>query len=86
MGEPFADPGREPVKVENGAHGICRRAQASSFLMAGRIGIWICQHKVEAKVSFGIPPDAAPAEVELAYEIAKAQEETIQMAARGAHA
>jgi hypothetical protein len=68
---------------ERGGHGICDRAVASSFFLVGRLGVAICDHGDEMKMTFAMPEGATPAEVEAAYQASEAERELMTMARRG---
>lgn len=68
--------------AEMGAHGICERALDGSFFIESRIGVWICAHGYETKVSFGMPADVTPSETQRAHEAALMERMAIEMELR----
>lgn len=72
---------RVPYFEEGVAHFICDRAVASSFMLSGRCGVFVCVHGDETKVSYAFPEGARNDEVVAAYEVGREQTEFAQMAA-----
>jgi hypothetical protein len=70
-----ADESGGPTLEEGVAHGICDEAVNASFVTSGRIGVAVCVHRTETKVTFAMPSDATATEAAAAYEVAREQSE-----------
>lgn len=70
-----------PYLEEDVAHGFCDRAINTSFMLAGRIGVFVCVHRSETKVTYAMPEDATPTEAAAAYEVGREQGDLARMVA-----
>ncbi len=69
--------------LERTGHGICDRAVDATFFEVGRLGVAICDHGDELKVTYAMPSDATPIEVRDAYEASQLECENRMTRRRG---
>jgi hypothetical protein len=72
----------KPYLEEGVAHGFCAEAINTSFQLVGRIGVFICVHRSETKVTMAMPEDATPTEAAAAYDVARVEGDRTRLASQ----